>query len=137
MLNVLKAFSYLPLFFVVGVIYIIMVFAGVNFGDPSELFHLSLPSGANWMLTSSDIFLMLGVVTLFIEIIKSTRTGTGTILEHTLSMLVFLTFLMFFLFWGSAGTSPFLVVTLMSLLDVIAGFTITVATARRDFNMGG
>ncbi len=137
MINVFKFISYIPLFFVLWLLYILMVIIGVNFGTPTDsLFSLPLPSGAEWALTASDIFIMLGVITLYIEIIKSTRTGTGTIVEHALSMVVFLLFLMSFLFFGGAGTSAFLVITLMSLLDVIAGFTITVASARRDLTMG-
>jgi hypothetical protein len=113
----------------------VVVFAGVNFSAPSELFALTLPSGAEWKLTSSDIFIMLGIITLYIEIVKSVRTGTGTIIEHALSLVVFIVYLVLFMLVPMAGTSTFLIITLMSLLDVIAGFTITVASARRDFSM--
>jgi hypothetical protein len=34
-----------------------------------------------------------------------------------------------------AGTATFLILTTMQLLDVMAGFTITVSTARRDFTV--
>lgn len=137
-MKIFNAISYLPLFFVLLIIYHIMTMLGVNFGQTEQsLFSIPLPSGAKWQLNPSDIFILVGVITLYIEIIKSTRTGTATIIEHGLSMLVFLAFLMYFLFVESAGTSALLAVTMMSLLDVIAGFTITVASARRDFSMGG
>ncbi|KHD09752.1 hypothetical protein PN36_27995 [Candidatus Thiomargarita nelsonii] len=132
-MNIFKLISYIPLLGVVLALYFVMEVSGVNFADPNSLFSLPLPSGAEWNLTGSDIFIMLGTITLFIEIVKSARTGTGTIFEHALSLVVFIVFLILFLLVESAGTSAFLIVSLMSLLDVIAGFTITIATARRDY----
>jgi hypothetical protein len=38
---------------------------------------------------------------------------------------------------GDKGDSTFLFLTIMSFIDVIAGFTITIAAARRDFALGG
>ncbi len=137
MLNVLKMVSYVPLFLVVGILYVILVMIGVNFGNPDPLFSVLLPSEAEWTLTGSDIFIMISVVTLFVETIKATKTGDQNTVENMLSMFVFLGLLMTFLFWNSAGTTPFLLMTLMSLIDVIAGFTIGTAIARRDFSMTG
>jgi hypothetical protein len=135
-MNILKLISYIPLLGVLLILYFLMVYTGVDFNNPAKLFDLSLPSGAAWNLTSSDIFVILGIITLYIEIVKSVRTGTGTIVEHVLSVVVFILFLILFLLVTAAGTSTFMIITLMSLLDVIAGFTITVASARRDFSMG-
>jgi len=135
-MNIFKLISFIPLLGVVLALYFVMQVSGVNFAEPTSLFSLPLPSGAQWSLTGSDIFVMLGIITLFIEIVKSVRTGTGTILEHALSLVVFIVFLILFLLVETAGTSAFLIVTLMCLLDVIAGFTITVATARRDYAIG-
>jgi hypothetical protein len=132
-----KYLNYFPLFFIVLILYNIMAGIGINFefnADP--LFEMGLPSGANWSPTWSGIFIMLGVITLYLELMKSTRTNTGTIAEHALSMVVFILFLLEFLLVKIAGTSTFLILTLMSLLDVVAGFSITVASARRDFTMG-
>jgi len=131
--------SVVPLFSVVVILYLLMAYLfNVNFdmgADP--LFRMPLPSAAEWAPTWSGIFIMVGVIALYFEIVKSTKTGTSTIVEHALSMLVFITCLMLFLFAQKAGSSTFLIITMMSLLDVVAGFNITIASARRDFTMGG
>ncbi len=134
-MNILKLITYIPLLGVLLILYFLMVYTGVDFNDPAKLFSQPLPSNAAWNLTSADIMIILGVITLYIELVKSVRTGTDTILEHVLSVIVFILFLVLFLLVKSAGTSTFFILTLMSLVDVIAGFTITVASARRDFNM--
>jgi hypothetical protein len=132
----LKVLSLIPLFSIVVILYLVMAFFGVDFTKEAEpLFNLTLPSGAGWTPTWSGIFVMFGVVALYFEIIKSTKTGTGTIVEHGLSMVVFIICLMLFLLYQPTGTSTFLIITLMSLLDVVAGFNITIASARRDFSM--
>ena len=133
-----KYLNYFPLFFIVLILYNLMAGVGIDFEFTAQpLFEMGLPSGASWTPTWSGIFIMLGVITLYLELVKSTRTGTGTVVEHVLSMGVFILFLLEFLLIKIAGTSTFLIITLMSLLDVVAGFSITVAAARRDFTMGG
>ncbi|MEO5345462.1 MAG: hypothetical protein H7834_03670 [Magnetococcus sp. YQC-9] len=91
-----------------------------------------LSSGAQLTFTVADILIMLGVVSLYIEIFKATRSGTESIVDHLLSMVVFVCFLIEFLIFKPAGSTLFLTITLMSLLDVVAGFTVTISTARRD-----
>jgi hypothetical protein len=138
-MNFSKIVSIVPLFIVILMIYNIMAYFGVdfNFESSQALFTVPLPSGATWKPTWSGILILLGVITLYVELLKSTKTGTATIVEHALSMVVFIAFLMEFILVKFAGTSTFLIITLMSLLEVVAGFTITVASARRDFTMGG
>ncbi len=138
-MNFTRVISVIPLFSVVVLLYLLMAYLfEVNFQLGAEpLFTMSLPSDAKWEPTWSGIFILFGVIALFFEIVKSTKTGTATIVEHALSMLVFIACLMLFLFVQKAGTSTFLIITLMSLLDVVAGFNITIASARRDFSMGG
>lgn len=135
-MNFIKYFTYFPLFFIVLVLYNLMASLGIDFEFTAKpLFNMGLPSGANWSSTWSSVFIMLGIITLYLELVKSTQTGTGTIVENALSMVVFILFLLEFLLVKIAGTSTFLILTLMSLLDVVAGFSITVASARRDFNI--
>ena len=105
------------------------------------LFHIGLPSGKVWKPTWSDVVTLVGLITLYIEIFKSTRTSSISIIDHTLSTIVFVAFLVSWIVFpwsiGDKGDSTFLFLTIMSFIDVIAGFTITIAAARRDFALGG
>jgi hypothetical protein len=130
--------DYVPLFLIVLILYNIFAFIGVDLEfTANPLFQMPLPSGAQWTPTWSGVFILIGVVTLFFEILKSTKTGSSTLVEHSFSMIVFIVMLIEFLLVKQAGTSTFLILTLMSLLDVVAGFTISIVTARRDFTMMG
>ena len=101
------------------------------------MFHVTLPSGAVWKPTYGDLMIMLGIVILFIELYKSTRTSATSIVDHILSTFVLVGFLVFWLIYPWAGNSYFMVLTMMAFLDVIAGFTITISAAKRDIGLGG
>jgi len=101
------------------------------------IFHVGLPSGSGWRPTWGDLVVLLGLITLNIEVFKATRTSNVSIVDHTLSTFVFIAFLISWMIspWtvGPKGDSTFLFLTVMSFIDVIAGFTITISAARRDF----
>ena len=99
---------------------------------PTVVLHASLVSGAAFTLTTGELLLLMGVVALFIEIVKATRSSMASAVDHALSALVFAVYLVEFLLVKAAGTGVFLVLTIMSFLDLIAGFTVTLGTARRD-----
>lgn len=103
----------------------------------SIIFQLPLFSGATFNLSVNGVLLILGAIFLFIEIIKSTRTSNASIIDHMLSSLIFVCFLVIFIVMPGAASETYFVLMLMSLIDVIAGFTITITSARKDFNMGG
>jgi len=99
-------------------------------------FTVPMVSGEAWGVTASDLMIVAGLAFLFLEIVKSTQTGRSSVLEHMLSTLVFVVFLVEFLLVGAAATSVFFILMVMSLVDVIAGFTVSITSAGRDVTMG-
>jgi len=104
--------------------------------QPKPLFEVQLPSDAVWRPTMGDFLIIFAILVLYVELFKSTKTGSATIVEHVFSLFVFLGFGLEFLLVERAGSSTFLIVTILSFVDVVAGFTITISTARRDFGLG-
>jgi hypothetical protein len=100
---------------------------------------LALPmiSGVEWVLTKGDAIVLLAVTFLFLEILKSTSTGTATIINHGISLLLFIICLVQFLLMPNFATSTFFILMAMTLLDVLAGVIVTIVSARRDFGVGG
>ena len=101
------------------------------------LFSIPLPSDVDWTITNGDLLVFIGIIFLYVEIFKATRTTAGSILDHTLSMVVFVGMLIQFILGQKAGNSTFATLTMMALVDVVAGFTVTIVSARRDFGFGG
>lgn len=149
--------SAFPLFIIPVGIYCLIAFTTT--GDPVPLTHGGVELTANasplmgilgqkffsigmiggeveWVLTKGDALLVLSIAVLFMEILKSTSTGTATIMNHALSMIVFIVCLMLFLLNPNFATSVFFILTVMALLDVLAGVVVTIVSARRDFGVG-
>lgn len=102
-----------------------------------EIFGLPMMSGARWSFTWGDLVLLVTLAVLFAEILKATYTSTASLVDHGLSMLVFVAALMAFLLVPQAATSVFFLLMMALLIDVIAGFTIGIRVAKRDIGFGG
>ena len=107
-------------------------------GTPFETTVIDVPmlSGATWIFTLGDLMVAGTLFLLFIEILKATRTSGNSLVDHALSTIVFIICLIEFLVVPEAATSLFFFITLITLIDVIAGFSVTIRAARRDFAVG-
>jgi len=104
----------------------------ISLADPA----LGMAVFGAWRVTSGDILIILSMGFFFVEILKSTSTGSSTIANHAVSMLVFIVCLIEFLLLKNFQTSVFFILTIMTLLDVLAGVVVTIISARRDFTVG-
>ncbi|BEV11149.1 membrane protein [Asticcacaulis sp. DW145] len=101
------------------------------------LFTVPMPSaGTQWLVSIGDVVIFIGLIMLFFELLKSTRSDSVAIVNHSLSMILFIICLVEFLLLRPFGTSTFFLLTTMTLLDVLAGFIVTIITARRDLEFG-
>jgi hypothetical protein len=98
------------------------------------LFSISMTSRVEWAISSGDLILAVALVVLFIELLKSTTSHRVVIVNHALSMILFVACLVEFLLAPAFATSTFFLLTLMVVLDVLAGFIVTIASTRRDID---
>lgn len=104
--------------------------------DPwqAELFSLRMISGGTWTMSMADMLVLFTLLVLFAEILKATRTSNASVLDHLLSTLVFVVFLVEFLLVERASSSLFFILMTIALVDVLAGFAISLRAASRDVN---
>jgi hypothetical protein len=113
-----------PLLLIPLAIYNIIVFLmpGVSFAD--TIVKLTLLSGAEWQVTLSDMLLALGMLLLLSEVIKGARPGAKFLTDHLLSLIVFGAAVAEFLLWPKFGTSTFLLLTMLSMVDFLSGIAL-------------
>jgi hypothetical protein len=99
------------------------------------LFTIRMTSGGGWPVSLGDLFLGAALVVMFIELLKSTNSRNVAIVNHSLSMILFVICLVEFLLLQGFSTSVFFLLTLMVLLDVLAGFIVTIVASRRDIDL--
>lgn len=101
------------------------------------LFSIPMASGASWNVGAGDLILLLALILLFFELLKSTSSQKVAIINHALSMVLFVGVLVEFLLIRGFATSTFFLIVIMILLDVLAGFIVTIISARKDLDFGG
>lgn len=104
--------------------------------DPwgQSLFSMTMMSGGVWSMTLGDLMVLVGLLFLFIEIMKSTRTSSASVVDHLLSTFVLVAFIVEFLLVAGAAHSVFFTLMLIALVDVLAGFSVSIRAAGRDVN---
>ncbi|CDZ27235.1 MULTISPECIES: hypothetical protein [Neorhizobium] len=97
---------------------------------------LQMLSGAVWTMTLGDVIIVISLVFLFVEILKASRNGRGSLINHMLSMLVFIAYLVEFLLVRDAATQIFFILMTITFVDVIGGFAVAIRAAGRDVSIG-
>ena len=126
-----------PLLLVTFAIYNMIAFLtpGVSWTSPVTTVHMM--SGQDWVLTWEDILVAFAIFLLWIEIIKSSRIGTRTVMDHILAMGLFIAMLVEFLLVQRAGTSTFFLLMTIALVDVLAGFIVGMRSSQRQIEIEG
>lgn len=134
----------LPLLAIPIVLYNIVILFGAGSGGMAEadellrqaMFSIPMASGASWNVGVGDLILFLSLILLFFELLKSTSSQKVAIVNHALSMILFVVCLVEFLLIRGFATSTFFLITTMVMLDVLAGFIVTIISARKDLDFG-
>jgi hypothetical protein len=124
-----------PLLVITFAIYNMIAFLTPGLAWTANVATIHLISGQDWTVTPEDIIVAFAVVLLGIEVIKAARTGVRGLMDHVLSMVLFIVMLVEFLLVARAGTSTFFILMVISLVDVMAGFIIQARTAQRDIQI--
>jgi hypothetical protein len=100
------------------------------------IISLNMMSGAVWTLSLGDLLILIGLAMLFVEILKATRSSRASVMDHMMSMILFVVYLVEFLLVKNAATQIFFILMVTTFIDVIAGFTISIRSAGRDVSIG-
>ena len=135
----------IPLLFIPVVLYNLVILFGAGSGGMAAadetlrqaMFSIPMASGASWNVGVGDLILFLALILLFFELLKSTSSQKVAIVNHALSMVLFIGVLVEFLLIKGFATSTFFLILTMVMLDVLAGFIVTIISARKDLDFGG
>ena len=126
-----------PLLLISFAIYNIIAFLMPGLAWDGVITRIHMVSGADWAMTTGDLLITLAILLLCGEMLKATRIGVRTVIDHSLSLLLFLGMLVEFLLVKQASTGTFFLLLVVSFVDVIGGFAITLRSAQRDLTVEG
>jgi hypothetical protein len=130
-------FDIFPLLLLPLLYYNVMVFFVIG-TDPMAVaawlngaaFKMTMFSGATWSMTQADVILAAGMGLLFIEVLKSVGSPMLSLVNHGIAVMTLLIYVVQFISFPGFTTSVFFLLGLMQLIDVIAGYTITIVSTR-------
>jgi hypothetical protein len=126
-----------PLLIIPFAIYNIIAFLMPGLGWTGAVTTVHMVSGGDWSMSIGDMLITLAILLLFGEMMKSTRIGVRTVVDHGLSLILFLGMLVEFLLVRQAASATFFLLLVVSFVDVIGGFAITLRSAQRDLTVEG
>lgn len=126
-----------PLLLVPFAIYNIIAFLMPGVSWTGTLTTVHMMSGGDWTMSAGDFLIVLSILLLFGEMMKSTRIGMRTVVDHGLSLVLFLAIMAEFLLVRQAATSTFFLLVVISFVDVLGGFAVSLRSARRDMTIEG
>jgi hypothetical protein len=137
-------FRLFPLLIVPVIIYNLFALGGGVIGhyDIQDLLSIThsvgikMFSGDIWHFSFGDLLVLGSLLLLFVEVVKATRTTSNEIINHGLSMLTFVIALIEFITLKGFATTPFFFIMMMTLFDVVAGYTISIVAAEHDLGLG-
>jgi hypothetical protein len=126
-----------PLLLIPFAVYNIVAFLLPGLSLTAPLTHVGMISGGEWSMSAGEMILTLAILLLFGEMLKATRIAMRTVIDHALSLLLFLAMLVEFLLVKQAATGTFFLLMIVSFIDVIGGFAVTLRSAQRDLTVEG
>ena len=126
-----------PLLLIPFAIYNIVAFLMPGVSWTATLTTVHMVSGADWTMSAGDMLITIAILLLFGEMMKATRIGIRTVVDHGLSLILFLGMMVEFLLVRQAATATFFLLLVTSFIDVIGGFAVTLRSAQRDLTIEG
>jgi hypothetical protein len=131
----------LPLLLIPFALYNFLTFMLPDFSWNHEIWHVHMMSGGDWSITPSVAIIGGSVVILMFEMLRAARWASRlTIMDHVLSMILFVAMLVEFMTVKGVASATFFLLLVISFVDVAAGFAVSIRAARRDIlldDLGG
>lgn len=134
-------FGFIPLLIFPTILYAMFAFSngseGMTAGLASKAFSMKMASGGEWVLTWGGLLIIVSIICLYIEVIKSARATKTAMVDNALSVGLFVICLILFILVPGFATTEFFLLMMMALLDFMAGMVVMVTTAQRTVTFGG
>ena len=110
-----------PLLIVPFAIYNIFAFIipGVTWNVP--VISVTLRSGADWQIAPGDILIAFSILILLVELVKLTRLGVRSWIDHSLSLLLFAGMTAEFVMVQTVATPTFFLLLVIAFVDFVGG----------------
>ena len=103
-----------------------MIIFLLNMPFSDTVFSIPLLEGRRLPVSTGDLLVMLGMLLLYIEVLKSARLGMKGIMDHVLAFALFVGMAVELVMVERATTTTLLMLTVLAFVDVITGVSLAV-----------
>ena len=101
-----------------------MVLFLLNMPFSDTVFTIPLAAGRSMPVSTGDLIVAIGMLMLYVELVKAVRPGGKLIMDHVLSFLLFVGMVAELALVPQAATPTLLLLTVLSFVDVITGLSV-------------
>ena len=125
-----------PLLLIPFALYNIVIFIlGMPFTD--ALFSILLVSERRLPVTTGDALVAVGMLLLYVEVLKAARFAAKAAIDHVLSFLLFVGMAGELVLVPQAATPTLLLLTVLSFVDVITGVSVSAQPKQQEIMLEG
>ena len=114
-----------PLLLIPFALYNMIIFL-LNMPFSDTVFSIPLMAGRRLPVTTGDLLVMLGMLLLYVEVLKSARLGMKGVMDHVLAFALFVGMAVELVMVERATTTTLLFLTVLAFVDVITGVSLAV-----------
>jgi hypothetical protein len=114
-----------PLLLIPFALYNMIIFL-LNMPFSDTVFSIPLIEGRRLPVTTGDLLVMLAMLLLYVEALKSARLGMKGIMDHVLAFALFVGMAVELVMVERATTTTLLLLTVLAFVDVITGISLAV-----------
>jgi hypothetical protein len=104
-----------------------MVIFLLNMPFTETVFVIPLIDGRSMPVTTGDLIVVIGILLLYVELIKAVRPGGKLLMDHILSFLLFAGMVAELVLVPRAATPTLLLLTALSFVDLVTGLSVRTA----------
>src|SRR5215471_7593608 len=120
-----------PLLLIPFALYNMIIFL-LNMPFSDTVFSIPLMAGRRLPVSTGDLLVMLAMLLLYVEALKSARLGMKGIMDHVLAFLLFVGMAVELVMVERATTTTLLLLTVLAFVDVITGISLAVRRKPRS-----
>jgi hypothetical protein len=120
-----------PLLLIPFALYNMVIFL-LNMPFSDTVFSIPLIEGRRLPMTTGDLLVMLAMLLLYVEALKSARLGMKGVMDHVLAFALFVGMAVELVMVERAPTTTLLLLTVLAFVDVITGVSLAVRRKPRS-----
>ena len=125
-----------PLLLIPFALYNMIAFI-LNMPFTDKVFAIPLMADQRMPVTTGDLLVAVGMLLLYVEVLKAARFGSKAVMDHVLSFILFIAMACELVLVPRVATPTLLLLTVLGFVDVITGLSVSNRPRQQEIVLEG